>query len=133
MRYLTRAVLARTVTDGEFFWSHCQEPYGSTCWEWTGRIQLGYGVHYFDGHNDSAHRIAWSLANERAIPAGWWVLLRCDNAKCVRPSHLYLGTPTNNARDREMNKRPAGRRVRRRQLREAESRRRISFAWGATP
>jgi hypothetical protein len=30
---------------------------------------------------------------------------RCDNPPCCNPSHLFLGTPTDNARDREAKQR----------------------------
>ena len=46
----------------------------------------------------AAHRYAWEL--ERGpIPPGIFVLHACDNPPCVRATHLFLGTNTDNIRD----------------------------------
>jgi hypothetical protein len=42
--------------------------------------------------------MSWVLANG-AVPAGLFVLHRCDNPRCVRPSHLRVGTPKDNTQD----------------------------------
>ena len=47
-----------------------------------------------------AHRLSWTMARG-PIPAGKWVLHRCDNPPCVNPDHLYIGTAADNAHDRE--------------------------------
>ncbi|MDQ3541980.1 MAG: HNH endonuclease [Chloroflexota bacterium] len=46
----------------------------------------------------STHRVAWELTHD-AIPDDLHVLHRCDNRKCVRPDHLFLGTNDDNIRD----------------------------------
>lgn len=45
-----------------------------------------------------AHRYAWRLANG-SPPDDIYVLHACDNRKCVRASHLFLGTALDNTRD----------------------------------
>lgn len=70
------------------------------CWEWQGgRKRHGYGRVRIDGASTGAHRVAWTLANG-PVPEGLHVLHRCDNPPCIRPDHLFLGTPADNAEDR---------------------------------
>lgn len=45
-----------------------------------------------------AHRFSWQI-HFGAIPKGMQVNHHCDNPKCVRPEHLYIGTQQDNMRD----------------------------------
>lgn len=75
------------------------------CWEWTGCLtRQGYGSHKENGELNRSHRWGWEK-QRGPIPSGLCVLHKCDNRKCVRGSHLFLGTIHENNTDRANKKR----------------------------
>lgn len=69
------------------------------CWDWTGAKDThGYGHMHVNGRLQRVHRLAFELFVS-PIPAGLWVLHRCDRRHCVSPEHLFLGTHDDNMND----------------------------------
>lgn len=78
------------------FWAKVARSDG--CWDWSGAAVHGYGVLQVDGAPRRAHRISWEMVNG-PIPDGLFVCHHCDNKRCVRPDHLFLGTHQDNMDD----------------------------------
>lgn len=79
------------------FWSKVDK--SGECWVWTASLQnKGYGQFQMRGKMMLAHRVSWELENG-PIPDNQCVLHRCDNRKCVRTAHHFLGTKADNNAD----------------------------------
>jgi len=97
------------------FWSKVDRRGPDECWLWQGTIgscspntPLRYGEFGVCANGGQlsyrAHRLSWMLANGQ-IPNDKIIMHKCDVPLCVNPFHLQLGTPLENARDRDSKQR----------------------------
>ena len=94
----------------ERFWAKVDK--SGECWEWTGGLDNhGYGgfglvATRLNKKIVKSHRLSYVLHHPLTIDLlehpDICVCHRCDNPKCVNPSHLFLGSQGDNARDRDM-------------------------------
>lgn len=69
------------------------------CLEWCGsKTPQGYARVSINGKQRLVHRVMWEHQNG-AIPGGMYICHKCDNPSCIRPAHLFLGTPADNNKD----------------------------------
>jgi hypothetical protein len=81
----------------DLFMAKVKMPPGrDACWEWTGALSGRQKCGYF--WNGEKVIIAHRFLLE-PIPKGKEVCHHCDNPRCVRPSHLFIGTHRDNMRD----------------------------------
>jgi hypothetical protein len=76
----------------------------SGCYLWTG-VTSKWGHGYFNHRNADgtfytviAHRYAY-IQKYGKIPDGMFACHKCNNASCVNPDHIYIGTPKQNTHD----------------------------------
>ena len=96
----TRKLPKLSEEDISRFWSSVDKSGGpDACWLWTRAISSrGYGYFHTQERTIAAHRLSWLLLSGED-PGNMLVCHKCDNPKCVRRDHLFLGTHTENMRD----------------------------------
>ena len=89
------------------FWSKTLKT--DNCWGWIGTLHGDGRASFWDNNKPgyvTAARFCWEL-HFGPIPIGMCVLHHCDNPRCVRPDHLFLGTRDENVKDRQVQNRQA--------------------------
>jgi hypothetical protein len=97
-------------------------PGRDACWTWLAAPSgsQGYGSFTFNGKRLLAHQAALKLEGVETGEA--FVCHRCDNPRCVRPAHLFLGTHQENMEDCSRKGRVGGMKLKPDQVREIRRR-----------
>lgn len=74
-----------SVADLNRFFSKVEKT--DTCWNWTQKLDNGYGRFWMQGKSLIAHRVSYQFANG-VIPKGLQLDHLCRNRSCVNPDHL---------------------------------------------
>lgn len=91
------------------FWDKVSVTGLDQCWEWKGGINSGgYAQFCLNNKSIHSHRLSYFLTRGE-IPEGAVIRHRCDNRKCVNPTHLLSGSHQDNTNDMfERNRFPRG-------------------------
>jgi hypothetical protein len=93
----------------ERFWGNLVK--GDGCWEYQTLNVEGYGIiaQGFGRRRKQylAHRFAWKVYHGTLPPEDRAVCHHCDNPRCVRKEHLFLGTWDDNNQDKTKKRRHA--------------------------
>ncbi len=89
IKYAVRVRILRRLREGQ-----------NGCLEWSGSLSgRGYGQVRIANKCRPVHRVVMEAEIGRLLPSGVFVCHRCDNPKCARIEHLFIGTQKDNMLD----------------------------------
>ena len=83
----------------ERFWSKVDRRSDDECWPWLGATDGRYGQFWFDRRKVKANRFAIAVDKGVWLGSDQLACHHCDNPICVNPSHLFIGSMSDNIRD----------------------------------
>lgn len=91
-------------SDRKRIWALVKIVEGDGCWEWQGACSPnGYGKTEIWKNAvrtaKTAHKAIYEMHLNELIPRTTFICHKCDNKKCCRPDHLFLGTARENILD----------------------------------
>jgi hypothetical protein len=102
------AITESSEADRKRFVDRLVKPSDDECWIWTGMVdRKGYGRITVGGYSLSCHRFSFFIHNKYLDPDRL-VCHSCDNPPCSNPSHLFLGTFSDNMKDASRKMRCSG-------------------------
>jgi hypothetical protein len=70
------------------------------CWLWKGQCgEWGYGQTVYRNRTKIIHRQFYKVINRVELERWQLVMHTCDTPSCINPSHLKIGTPSENVQD----------------------------------
>ena len=99
----------RPANTPDVLWSKVDKRSEDECWEWLGyKNNEKYGRVMINERSYYAHRVIYNLAYPNTITLNapkstddnGFLLHTCDNPSCCNPKHLFVGTHTDNMRDK---------------------------------
>ena len=89
-----------TFEDQQRFLARINRVAPSDCWEWSGTLTSdGYGAITIKGVIYRAHRLTWMITHGKTLKRHEFVCHSCDNPPCCNPSHLWVGSSSDNLKD----------------------------------
>ena len=80
----------------------------TNCWNWVGNPSHRYPGMTWKGTDVRLHRLVAHLFRGFDLKSKLRVLHKCDNTRCINPSHFFFGTQKDNVQDMLSKRRSAG-------------------------
>lgn len=96
MDYKISEIPRLSKSDKKRFWLKVKKT--KKCWVWMATLTRGYGSFWVKTRNYPAHRVSLKI-NKTRMHSKKLVCHKCDNRRCIKPSHLFLGTHKQNTHD----------------------------------